>query len=585
MRHTIATALVLVQLGLAWADPPTPGEIVKATKPSIALIEKPFGDKKVNASAFAVAPGGYFVTTLHSLPLQSAGEKVTLILHPGDAGQKEVAAIVVRTDLDLDLALLKVGKDDALPALAFAAADPAEKDELILFAFPNARGVGQADYPPVSVATAITGLPKGDSGRVRVNTKAVTAGIAGAPAMDAAGKVAGVMAYREFVDPAPILIPVGRLRRFVERPEITFTAPAVEPKERYDLKGYSVKLAFDPPMTEKVAVELVVRTSGGERRYPMKATDAGFEGSAAAFVKDATETATVQVEVKYADGTVRVPLADRVVTTKAGERRLSEIGRITFGKGALAELADGTRAEGEVTGLDGLIASVGGQKLAVKTAEARELIVTPPPGSADGYLLAVVATVGGREVGRQEVVKYLTGTDAPPLAALKKGNFAKPREALTRRSYVTLLPTAGEPIGIAKRRDYGAETFRMELVTHGQDMVRIVLAHSEGPFAGRFMTGQEAAVQLFSPPRQRMVPGDYPRAVQTHVLGDEVAGMNVWTEGLKGTTDNPLGHFVVHECEVRAGKVTAFAADFRWQPDGTAKRVLVGVVRFNSKFE
>lgn len=587
MRRTLVVALTVGVATLAAAAPPTRGEIVKASKPAVALLEQTHGGRRQNSAAVAVTADGYFLTTPSGLPVMNVPEgKYTLIVSPGDEGQKELRAVVVRRDDDLGLVLLKAETKDPLKPLALADADPAEKDELILLTCPNARGPGQAEYSTVGVALGTAGRVPTPDQLQRFDAKVTVPGLPGGAAVNADGKLAGLLTYRLFTDDGPRVIPASRVRRFLDRPRFAVTAPEVGVKERFASKAYTTTLTFDPPRADPPTVELVIRTSAGERRFPMKSAGKGYGATAAAFEENA-KPLPLGVEVTYPDGQVRGTVDDRTVKTAAGERRLSEVSRITFGKDGAVVFTDGTRSAGAVTDLGELKATVGGRQFSLPTDTARELAVRPPPGSADAYLIAVVASAGGREIGREESVHQLVGSTPPPLAALLKGQFAPPREALARRTYVSLAPKVGEPDEIGRPLDFPAKHFQLTLVPVGGtgDIVRLECALTRGQSTGVISNTQGIMVQFRSPKWKRFAAGDFPQSDPDPRKWDGGLVTAIGELRKPSTSTAHLGHFVVHEYEVANDKVTAFAADFTWQPDATRKDVLVGVIRFNSKYE
>src|SRR5437899_1598946 len=96
-------------------------ELAKLGKSATALVENK--SRKAQGSAFCIHASGLFLTNQHVVAAGGTNEVFSIILDPGLKTQKIVAADVVRSDKDLDLALLRVKDAKDLPALALGSVE------------------------------------------------------------------------------------------------------------------------------------------------------------------------------------------------------------------------------------------------------------------------------------------------------------------------------------------------------------------------------------------------------------------------------------------------------------------------------
>src|SRR5437868_13813624 len=114
LQRTFASALVLTALAApAVADETDRIKLSKLGKAATALVEH----KPHYGSAFCIHSSGLFVTNEHVV--RSAGENgtVNLVLDPGMKSERVLRGKVVRTDTDLDLALVRTTNVKRLPTL------------------------------------------------------------------------------------------------------------------------------------------------------------------------------------------------------------------------------------------------------------------------------------------------------------------------------------------------------------------------------------------------------------------------------------------------------------------------------------
>ena len=219
-------------------------EQVRATKKATALVISGQGKERGQGSAFCVAPG-FFVTNAHVVSDTSATLK--LVLESGEKEQRIAQAKVVRSDKEIDLALLKLEEGQegiaeavkSLPILELGSAgDLVETTSLTAFGFPfgTALVFDKNDYPSVSVSVGrVTSLRKKQGVLERIQLDAtLNPGNSGGAVVDDNGRVVGVVTSGILGAGVNFAIPVDILKKFLDRPEITVTVPPVAFEKQHD---------------------------------------------------------------------------------------------------------------------------------------------------------------------------------------------------------------------------------------------------------------------------------------------------------------------------------------------------------------
>ena len=141
-----------------------------------------------HASAFCIHPSGWFLTNAHV-----AQGELTLVLNPSLKTEKTYPARVVRTDTELDLALLHVEGVKDLPALALGSDEGLEEQmDAMAFGFPlvGSPAQGRGGHPAISVnAGSITALRRQDGLLKQIQLDAeLNPGNSGGPVLDSHAK-------------------------------------------------------------------------------------------------------------------------------------------------------------------------------------------------------------------------------------------------------------------------------------------------------------------------------------------------------------------------------------------------------------
>jgi hypothetical protein len=398
-RSTFAWTTLLIGFGACpAADPLSKEEVARLGKASTALVVvKP---QTGYGSAFCVHASGLFITNEHVV--RNAGT-IDLVLDPGLKSQKVLAAKVLRADKDLDLALVRVEGAKELAALPLGSDDKlSELAEVIAFGFPFGAELSpdKKEFPAVSVnAGSITSLRHKDGELFRIQVDAsLNPGNSGGPVLDRNGKVIGVVVAGVRGSGVNFVIPVSHVTRFVARPELEASLPALTAANMHKPALFQVKAAFVLPAHKPPELELILKGADGkERKHKMELTDGSYRTTAVP-IPAPDGPRTVRVTAVYAEGSVTSSVAD--LEFKVGDKsvKLSEVRRVRM-KPPQALMDDGKAVEGAVSGLDSLKVRLGGQELALKLADAVEL-TCEAQATADSVAYTIIATVDGKEVGR-----------------------------------------------------------------------------------------------------------------------------------------------------------------------------------------
>ena len=178
-------------------------------------------------SAFCIDPAGVFVTNAHVV----AGVQgvIHLVLNPGEKEQKVLTATVLRTDTDLDLALLQTAGVQHLMALTLGSVNGlVETMPVLAFGYPfgSDLAIGKSEYPNVTVSTGhITALRKeaGILEAIQLDAS-LNPGNSGGPVLNENGAVIGVAAAGIPGANFNIAIPVSDVAKFLTKPGMTFSA-------------------------------------------------------------------------------------------------------------------------------------------------------------------------------------------------------------------------------------------------------------------------------------------------------------------------------------------------------------------------
>ena len=127
----------------------TKAEIAKRAKASTAFVHCP---NVGTGTAFCIHPSGLFVTNEHVI--RGAKDEVTLVLNPAQENERTLKARVVRSDKDVDLALLRAEGAKDVPSLALGSIkEVTELSDVVACGFPLGflLSTDKKQYPAISV--------------------------------------------------------------------------------------------------------------------------------------------------------------------------------------------------------------------------------------------------------------------------------------------------------------------------------------------------------------------------------------------------------------------------------------------------
>ncbi len=316
-------------------EPPEPSrdELIRHARAATVVIELESGGP--HATGFCVDPSGLFVTAGHAVihpRSRTLVERPNVIVKPGEAGREVLPAKLVCRLEEPDLAFVRVeGAKRPFDALPFGTeASLEELMDVLAFGVPFPRA---SDFPAVQVAAgSISALPAkaGQVERIQFDAP-IGPGVRGGPLLDARGRVIGVILGRaraDFGSGVGLAVPVGALRRALDRPLITFAPPVVLEERAGEPVRFEARAVSILPAREPVELELVLGgRPGSPRRFPMTRSGEAYSVEAAV-VPDAGPPA-VRIEARYEDARIRGRVHDatfRIVRGTSGSARFVACG-------------------------------------------------------------------------------------------------------------------------------------------------------------------------------------------------------------------------------------------------------------------
>jgi WD40 repeat protein len=415
MTALIRRAGVLVALSLVLLPRAARGKelskvaVARLGKPATALVEV---KGKGTGSAFCIHPSGLFLTNEHVV--RGAAETVTLVLNSGLKTQKVLSARVVRIDPELDLALLRAEGDSKYPALTLGSdEDLAELTDLVAFGFPFGKQLTfeKDSFPSVSVnAGTVTSLrrKRGVLSRIQMDA-GVNPGCSGGPVLDMTGKVIGVVVSGVRTTSVNFAIPVSHVSRFVARPDIQFTPPALDHSALHRPVPFQVRAVSLLPTAKPLALELVVKSAAGERAYPMQRAGASYRATAPA-VPRPENPVRLRLVAGYAERVVEGLVEECGFRVGESAVKLSEVRRLYGGPKPRVLLANGKTLAGALAGLDAVPVRGEKQTLTLNLARASEATVESA-AETPWVSFTIVARQDGKEVGRVSTTTTIQNAD------------------------------------------------------------------------------------------------------------------------------------------------------------------------------
>ncbi len=238
------------------------------------------------------------------------------------------------------LAALELGKAD----------DLVETSEVTAFGYPFGNGLALENdkYPAISVNLGrITSLrqKKGELEEIQIDA-VLNPGNAGGPLLDTDGRVIGIVKTGIIGSGVNFAIPVGRVEKFLERPEITVAVPAVPAAKQHDPQEFSVQVVSLVGAKPEYSVELTLTSGPLDARTVSAKTEKGAARFRVVPVPVAAGPKSLLLSAKYPNGSISGRIADQEVKLGGTSVKLADVRSIQPGEKASATLADGRQLTG-----------------------------------------------------------------------------------------------------------------------------------------------------------------------------------------------------------------------------------------------
>ena len=381
-------------------------EQVTQGKHATALVE--IKNAQRTGSAFCIDANGFFLTNAHVVADLSAGDKISLILDPGEPTQTILRASVVRADKIVDLALLRVQAPRPLVMLEMGSvAGLIETSTVTAFGYPFGTELAEkkSDYPTVTVSIGhVTALRKSGGVLEHIQLDAsLNPGNSGGPVVNAQNQVVGVVQAGIVGTGLNLAIPASRVTAFLDRPELAFTPPMGKnaldaPQDwvihvaafRKSLDGLSIVVILDPDTPQA-------------RTLPAKRMDANTYQVRAILAPRKNGVKRLQISAQSQAGMLTCLVADQAVRVGGKSVPLSAIARVETSDGGTVTLNDGTELKGRVSGLEAVKADFGAGAQTLDLGKFDTLTVT----DADAPLSSVRYRIEARQAN--DVVASVSG--------------------------------------------------------------------------------------------------------------------------------------------------------------------------------
>jgi hypothetical protein len=401
---TLVALLSVVTIVRAGDETLTRVQIARLGKAATALVEVKAARGQGHASAFCIHPAGWFLTNAHV-----AQGELTLVLNPSLKTEKAYQARVVRSDTELDLALLHVEGVKDLPALALGSDEGLEEQmDAMAFGFPlvESSSTGREGYPSISVNSgSITALRRQEGRLKEIQLDAeLNPGNSGGPVLDSRGKVIGVVRSgvvarglgRTGMNHA---IPVSTVAGFLARPEVEFDPPRLGPSGLHKPVRFEARVTALLPSPAPLSVDLILKAGDGQGRTARMEAHGDRHRLTAVPIPGPSGPVTLRLAARFEDGSLEATATDRTFTAGCRQVALADVRTIWPGSPARVSLRNGTIITGALSGLDAVPVPVGRQTLAVKLDGAKVVEVTPV-AELERVTCTLVVHQGDKEVYR-----------------------------------------------------------------------------------------------------------------------------------------------------------------------------------------
>jgi S1-C subfamily serine protease len=330
--------------------------IVDRCKHATALVDLGIGG---SGTAFCIDSKGLFVTNCHVVDSRSVGDRVQLILNPGEDDQVLGEARIINCSKDPDLALLKWDAPPKLVALKLGSSQGLkETAPVTAYGYPFGRLLASSgeEYPSISVnGGQITALRKqsGKLSAIQIDA-AVNPGNSGGPLLNAKGEVIGVIVAANTIARIGIAIPVQSLKDFLRKPAVILNLPAIDYSNR--LKPISIGIEAFEAQSGSAPDEYRLTVAGEKppKTYTAKA-DHGLATIEAQLFSPGADASKFRIVAGFDPDSRFVEVSDRAIHVGDLELKLGEIRKIERRPDThIVTTNSGRKYAGKLLGFDGL---------------------------------------------------------------------------------------------------------------------------------------------------------------------------------------------------------------------------------------
>jgi hypothetical protein len=394
IRHLLTLAVlvpVVTTVGVG-DEPLTRVQIARIGKAATALVEVKAQRSHVTGTGFCIHPAGWFLTTAHV-----AQGELTLVLNAGLKTEKSYSARIVRSDTELDLALLRVEGVKDLPALALGTDEGLEElAEVVAFGYPFGAALREISVNPGPIS-ALRHNKDGQLQRIQL-AAVLNPGNSGGPVLDSTGKVVGVAAAGfAGVNSA---IPVSIVSRFLSRPEVQFSPPRLGSAELHKPVQFEARVTPLLPSPAPLTVDLILKAGGGQERTARMDADGDRYRLTAVPFPGPSGPVTLRLDARFEEGSLEATSTALTFTVGGRKVALADVRTIWPGSAARVSLGNGTIMTGALSGLDAVSVPVGKQTLSLRLDRAKVVEVTPV-GQIERVACTLVVRQTEKEIYRQ----------------------------------------------------------------------------------------------------------------------------------------------------------------------------------------
>jgi hypothetical protein len=338
--------------------------------------------KEGSGSGFCIHSSGLFVSSAHLFKDQKPGAVVTLVLTPGEAGERTVKAQLVRLEGTMDLALIRTEESGSYQALSVGkSASLIETTAVIGLGYPFGEALSLAGqkYPNISVNMGrITSLRK-ENGRLSALQldAQLNPGNSGGPVLGPDGKVVGVVASGIPGTGINFAIPADLLREFLQKPEIVFIAPHIEYAMQNAPAEFTCTVASFIDPAPAFSVDIILIAGLGDRREFKGVPDGkgGFRVKASPVPRSEGSVPMVHLTTEFQRGSVVGIIPDQEIKVGSRTFKLSETRTITQGTVAGIKTRKGENITGAVAGLGRVKTDLGGFTTEIDLSKAQRMTI------------------------------------------------------------------------------------------------------------------------------------------------------------------------------------------------------------------